>query len=150
MTLGTKFEMIRGEIFLTGGSETAGTSRGGPVLQSFRNRVRGILHVRAERALPQRGPKPAIGRQIARGDVRMTVQAGFSDELWVWLMEQGWRELRYGPEQRRYRDIPATCVTDLIDAHPDERSITLIAAIARSACRPALGVGNVAAYVERH
>jgi hypothetical protein len=120
------------------------------LIQSFRNRVRGILHVRTQRAAPHRGPKPAIGRQIALGDVRMTVQAGFSDELWVWLMQQGWRELRYRPEQRRYRDVPASCVTELIDAHPDDRSMALDTAVARAATRPALGAGNVPAYIERH
>jgi hypothetical protein len=27
----------------------------------------------------------------------MTIQAGVPDELWEWLMGQGWRELRYAP-----------------------------------------------------
>jgi hypothetical protein len=120
-------------------------------MQSLRNRVRGFLHVRSERARPARGPKPAIGRQIALGSVRMTVQAGFSDELWLWLLDQGWRELRYRPEQRRYRDVPASCATELIDAAQDERPAALEAALERAAMRPVAGdPGTVASYIARH
>jgi hypothetical protein len=120
------------------------------VIQSLRNRVRGILNVRSPRAMPSRGPKPAIGRQIAFGDVRITVQAGFSDELWLWLLEHGWRELRYRPDQRRYRDVPASCVTELIDASEEERQAALEAAKDRASKRPVLGQPDVPSYIARH
>lgn len=121
------------------------------MIESLRNRVRGFLRVRIERARPCRGPKPAIGGHIAFNDFRITVQAGFSDDLWQWLLDQGWRELRYRPEQRRYREVPATCVTELIDAPVEERPLVLDAALERSTVRPILGDPNaLPSYVVRH
>jgi hypothetical protein len=52
----------------------------------------------------------------------MTIQAGFSDELWRWLLEQGWREVTHRPDRRHYRAVPASCVTELIDAPAEERA----------------------------
>ena len=46
----------------------------------------------------------------------MTIQAGVTDELWEWLMERGWRELRYAPDRRHYRVVPAVRVTKLLDS----------------------------------
>ena len=107
--------------------------------------------MRKERARPPRGPKPAIGGHIAFEDFRMTVQAGLSEELWQWLLGQGWRELRFRPEQRRYREVPTTCVTELIDAPIEERPVVLDAALARATRRPILGDPNaLPAYVVRH
>jgi len=61
--------------------------KGLAVIHSLRDRVRGLQRSRTERALPRRGPKPAIGAHIVLGDLRMTVQAGLSDELWHWLLD---------------------------------------------------------------
>lgn len=81
----------------------------------------------------------------------MTVQAGFSDELWHWLLEQGWRELRYRPDRRHYRAVPATCVTELIDASAEERPPMLAVAVERASYRPIIGDPNaVPSYVARH
>ena len=112
------------------------------VIQSLRDWVRGFLRIRIERAPPRRSPKPAIGAYIAFGDLRMTVQAGFSDELWLWLLEQGWRELRYRPDRRHYLAVPAGCVTELIDASAEERPLVLAAAVARASFRPIIGDRN--------
>jgi len=106
------------------------------MIQSLRNRIRGFLHFRTERARPRRGPTPVIGAHIALEDLRITVQAGFSDELWHWLLEQGWRELTYRPDRRHYRVVPASCVTELIDATAEERPLVLAAAVARASFRP--------------
>jgi len=56
---------------------------------------------------------------------RMTIQAGVTDELWEWLMERGWRELRYAPDRRHYRVVPAVRVTKLIDSPPELRPLVL-------------------------
>ena len=45
-----------------------------------------------------------------------------SDELWLWLMSQGWRMEAYRPDRREYLDIPASFVTRLTDADPDQRN----------------------------
>jgi len=125
--------------------------RGFLVIQALHDRVRGLLHLRTERASPRRGPKPAIGAHIALGDLRMTVQAGFGDELWHWLLEQGWRELTYRPDRRHYRAVPASCVTELIDASIEERPLVLACAVARASFRPIIGDPSaLPSYIVRH
>jgi len=120
------------------------------VIASLRNRVRDLLSIRKDRTLPRRGPKPAIGACVVCGDVRMTIQAGLSDELWRWLLDQGWRELIYRPDRRRYREVPSTWVTRLIDALPQSRAPVLAAAVAKASQRPNLGGSkSVPSYVAR-
>jgi len=72
----------------------------------------------------------------------MTVQAGVSDELWHWLMDQGWREARYAPERRHYRAVPASCMTELIDASAEERPLVLALGVAGASLRPIIGDPN--------
>lgn len=102
---------------------------------AVRDRLRTMLKIRKPRSLPRRGPKPGVGAKIFRDDVRMTVQAGMSHELWRWLQEQGWREVLFRPDRRRYRDVPTAWVTRLIDCAPEERATVLDAAIARAVYR---------------
>ena len=114
------------------------------------NWLRGLLRVRKERELPRRGGKPALGAIIVLGDLRMTVQAGFGDELWLWLLDAGWRELTYRPDRRHYREIPTSWVTRLIDALPEARPLVLEAAIKKASLRPMLNDPNVLpSYVTR-
>lgn len=88
------------------------------------------------RGLPSVGTKPALGARLFRDDVRMTVQAGMTDGLWRWLVKEGWREIIFRPDRRRYRDIPAAYVTRLIDSTADERDRVLAASIANATFRP--------------
>jgi hypothetical protein len=104
----------------------------GPV----RDRVRTLLRIRVSRGLPSVGTKPALGARLFRDDVRMTVQAGMSDALWRWLVKEGWREITFRPDRRRYRDIPAAYVTRLIDVGAEERERVMAAAIANATVRP--------------
>jgi hypothetical protein len=107
-----------------------------PLVAQVRDQVRTLLRIRRERhALPP-GGKPPIGARIVCGDLRMTVQAGMTDALWRWLLSQGWREVMYRPDRRRYREIPGAFVTRLIDATADERDRILAAATANAAYRP--------------
>jgi hypothetical protein len=92
---------------------------------SWRSRVREFFNAHKRRAMPRRTAKPAIGARIVLGDVRMTVQAGMSHELWHWLLAQGWREPSFRPDRRRYRDVPSAWVTWLIDAAPETRAQVL-------------------------
>jgi hypothetical protein len=105
---------------------------------AVRDRLRTILKIRRPRSLPRRGPKPGVGAKIFKDNVRMTVQAGMSHELWRWLQEQGWREVQFRPDRRRYRDVPSAWVTRLIDSAPDERAAVLEAAIAQAVDRSEL------------
>jgi len=121
------------------------------VIALLRSRVRGFLSLQKERALPRRGPKPGIGACIVRDDVRMTIQAGMSDDLWRWLMQEGWRELTYRPDRRHYREVPLTWMTRLIDAAPEMRGQVLAAAVTRAAHRVHLADSRpVHSYVARH
>jgi hypothetical protein len=118
---------------------------------SLHGRIRGLLHIHYERALPRRGPKPPIGAYAVCGELRMTIQAGLTDELWEWLMERGWRELRYAPDRRRYLVVPAHYVTDLIDAPEDLRSRVLGIAASHASPRPIIGDPMaLPPYIVRH
>jgi len=69
------------------------------------------------------------------GDVRMIVPAGMSDELWEWLMDQGWREVTYRPDHRVYRQVPVSCATVLTDATVDTRAYLMEQAMVRAELR---------------
>lgn len=99
--------------------------------------MRTLLKIRVSRGLASAGQKPPLGARICCDDVRMAVQAGLSDDLWRWLVSNGWREITFRPDRRRYRDVPAAYVTRLIDAAPDERERVLKAAVANAAVRTA-------------
>lgn len=102
---------------------------------ALRDRLRTMLNIRKRRSPPRRGPKPGVGAKIFKDDVRMAVQAGLSHETWRWLQDQGWREIQFRPDRRRYRDVPTAWVTRLIDCAPEERAGVLDAAVARAVNR---------------
>jgi len=95
-------------------------------------RLRNLLRIRTPRAIPARGPRPNAGARIFFENVRMTVQAGMSNELWRWLQAAGWREITYRPDRRRYCEVPSECVTELIDCAAEERPEVLDRCIARA------------------
>jgi hypothetical protein len=120
------------------------------MMLALRGQIRGLLHLRKERRRPPRGPKPAIGDFVVLDDLRMTVQAGLSDSLWSWLVARGWRELRYRPERRHYRELSAVGVMELFDAPEEEREQVLRDAIERASTRPILGdPAALASYIRR-
>jgi hypothetical protein len=96
-----------------------------PLTGPLRDGLRNLLRIRRPRTLPPRSPRPGVGARIFCDDVRITVQAGMTDELWRWLMERGWREVFYRPDRRVYRDVPSSIVTQLIDAAPEDRDAVL-------------------------
>jgi hypothetical protein len=117
----------------------------------LRHKVRSLFGIRQARALPRRGRKPPIGVGIVCGDVRMIVPAGMSDQLWDWLMDQGWREVIYRPDHRVYRHVPASYVAKLIDAPEDRRARLLALAVARAELRVCYRIDPdiLPAYVQR-
>jgi hypothetical protein len=62
----------------------------------------------------------------------MTVQAGMTGAHWRWLQEQGWREITYRPDRRRYCDIPTESVAELIECAEEERRGVLQSCIERA------------------
>ena len=107
-----------------------------PLVAQVRDQVRTLFKIRRDRHIPTPGSRPAIGARIVCGDLRMSVQAGMSESRWRWLVSQGWREVYYRPDRRRYREVPHAYVTRLIDASPDERERILAIATANAAYRP--------------
>jgi hypothetical protein len=86
--------------------------------------VRTLTGQRRKRVLPRRSAKPAIGARIVLVDVgkRLTIPAGLSDALWVWLLDAGWRVERYRPDRRHYRDISRLQVEHLLTCDPALRA----------------------------
>lgn len=101
----------------------------------LRDRLRTLLNIRKPRSAPRRGPRPSVGARIFCDDVRMTVQAGVSHELWNWLQAQGWREITYKPDRRRYREISTEWARQLIDCPPEQRAEVLAQAIESAVSR---------------
>ena len=110
-------------------------------MQPIRDWIRSLAGERRVRQLPRRSAKPQIGVRIVHvvGSLRLTVQAGLSDELWIWLLDEGWRVVTYRPDRRRYRDIPWSRVTHLIDCEPVYRKRLLTEAIWDAESRLTLG-----------
>jgi hypothetical protein len=109
-------------------------------LKSLRDRLRTLLGDQSPRKLPRRSAKPRIGSHVVHVEkgVRFTVQAGLSDELWIWLMDSGWRVVTHRPDRRQYRDLPSSWVTRLIDAHPTTRNKLIASAIEQAEVRAAI------------
>jgi hypothetical protein len=110
------------------------------LIDSWRTWLRSIKGGKLERQVPRRSRKPRIGTSIVhvREGLRMVVQAGMSDELWLWLMDQGWRVEHHRPDRREYREIPVSFVTRLIDADPRFREKMLVEAVMGAQQRAAL------------
>lgn len=104
---------------------------GGPL----RDKLRTMLNIRKPRNAQRRGPKPSIGARITHDDVRMTVQAGMNYDLWNWLQAQGWREVMFKGDRRRYRDISTDWATQLIDAPAEQRAEVLAQAVDAAVAR---------------
>jgi hypothetical protein len=111
------------------------------LIKSLRARLRSLMGEQLPRRLPRRSSKPHIGAYIVQVEyrVRLVVQAGLSDELWLWLMDQGWRVAAYHPDRREYREIPGSWVTRLIDSDPAHRDLVMTEAILSAQSRTALG-----------
>jgi hypothetical protein len=90
----------------------------------FGDLIRALTGQRRERCLQRRSAKPAIGTRIVLLDagMRMTLPAGLSDALWVWLLDAGWRVERYRPDRRQYREVPRSQVEQLLAFDPAVRA----------------------------
>jgi len=80
-------------------------------------------------------PKPKMGATLCSAGLRMSVQAGMTDEMWEWLASLGWRELRSGEQRLHYKALSTALVNRLYDVTPDDRQKVLLVAI-REATRP--------------
>jgi hypothetical protein len=85
--------------------------------------------------LPVVGPKPKMGATLCCAGLRMSVQAGMTDEMWQWLAGLGWRELRSGENRLHYTSLSTSLVNRLYDVAAEDRQKVLLLAI-REATRP--------------
>src|SRR5262245_32689684 len=102
---------------------------------ALRDRLRTLLNIRKPRNPQRRGPRPNVGARIYCEDVRMTVQAGMTVELWGWLQTVGWREVLFKGERRKYRDVSTEMAMELIDCPPERREEVLAQAIENAVAR---------------
>lgn len=109
-----------------------------------RDRLRTLLNIRKPRKNQRRGPRPSVGARIFVDDVRMTVQAGMTVELWGWLQTQGWREVLFKGDRRKYRDISTDWAMQLIDAPAERREEVLAQAIENAVARTRPTEGGIA------
>jgi len=112
---------------------------------AVRDRLRTLMNIRKPRKDQRRGPRPSVGSRIYWDDVRMTVQAGMSVELWGWLQTQGWREVMFKGDRRRYRDVSTDMAMQLIDSPPERREEILAQAIENAVARTRPTEGGMAA-----
>ncbi len=103
---------------------------------------RTLFNIRRRRKAPRALRKPALGAKIALEDFPIVVQAGLSDELWVFLTQAGFRELVHRPDRRRYRDLPPSIIVELYHAPSEEWQALLMAAMKEAAKRPRVRVGT--------
>ena len=83
-------------------------------------------------AKPVSRRQPPIGTTLCCNQFRLSVQAGFSRDLWQWLSAQGWRELPASDNRYRYRALPSNVVAALIDGAPEEREKLLALGMRRA------------------
>lgn len=101
-----------------------------PTLPHFAtDQLRNLFHIRTPRTIPRPGPRPNPGARVCLDDLRLTVQAGMSSDLWRWLQEAGWREITYRPDRRHYCDVPTECVSELLECPVGERRHVLDAGV---------------------
>ncbi|NLD54373.1 MAG: hypothetical protein GX652_06905 [Burkholderiaceae bacterium] len=89
----------------------------------IKDKFRTILGIRAKRETPAMGAKPRMGGKIALGSMRMYVTANPSDELWYFFSLQGWREITFPRDRRKYIDLPRASFDLLARCGSAEREV---------------------------
>ena len=89
----------------------------------IKDKFRTILGIRVKRETPAMGAKPRMGGKIALGTMRMYVTANPSDELWYFFSLQGWREINFPRDRRKYVDLPRASFDLLARCSSAEREV---------------------------
>jgi hypothetical protein len=107
-------------------------------LQFFSKPTPAQLAQRKREELRRLARKPHVGATIYCADLRMSVQAGMSMELWRWLVGLGWRELDDLARRNRLRALPSSAVMALFDAAPERWEALLAKAIGQAIRKPTI------------
>lgn len=89
---------------------------------ALKDRVRNLLGLRVDRALPDAGPAPHIGDHIGHGRVAMRVSEPMPHDLWDWLVFMKWRRIDPTKDRRTYQELPRDTFRKLVRCLPDERT----------------------------
>jgi len=118
----------------------------------IKDKLRTLLNIRVKRETPTIGTKPRMGSKITLGGMRMFVTSTPPDELWYFFSLQGWREINFPRDRRKYIDLPRASFDLLMRCTSSERETRyrqLVAAATRSRAATALnartGSGHEAA-----
>jgi len=118
----------------------------------IKDKLRTLLNIRVKRETPTIGTKPRMGSKITLGGMRMFVTSTPPDELWYFFSLQGWREINFPRDRRKYIDLPRASFDLLMRCTSSERETRyrqLVAAATRSQAATALnartGSGHEAA-----
>jgi hypothetical protein len=109
----------------------------------IKDRLRTLLNIRVKREPPIIGTKPKMGSKITLGGMRMYVTSTPPDELWYFFSLQGWREIAYPRDRRKYADLPRASFDLLARCTSSERETRyrqLIASVSHT--RAAVGGGG--------
>ena len=75
-------------------------------LRVIKDKLRTLFNIRVKRETPIIGTKPRMGSKITLGGMRMFVTSTPPDELWYFFSLQGWREITFPRDRRKYVDLP--------------------------------------------
>ncbi|HEU0201950.1 MAG TPA: hypothetical protein VFR86_16155 [Burkholderiaceae bacterium] len=108
------------------------------LLQLITSPMGRLLTARSHHERRRYAVKPRIGATLVCSDLRMTVQAGMSNELWRYLCARGWREIEWAESRHKLRAVPSSVVTELFDAGPDRWERLLEEGIRQAIRKPTL------------
>jgi hypothetical protein len=91
------------------------------VMASLKDAARTLFKVRVKRKVPTSKRYPKSGSFIVRADAQMLVTPELSEELWEWLVLQGWRVNSFSQDRRQYAEWPANSIAILAKAPAGER-----------------------------
>ena len=101
----------------------------------IKDKLRTLLNIRVKREAPGMGAKPRMGGKIALGGMRMYVTSTPPDDLWYFFSLQGWREINFPRDRRKYVDLPRASFDLLAQCTSSERETRyrqLVTAASRS------------------
>ena len=90
-------------------------------MASLKDAARTLFKVRVKRKAPTSKQFPKTGSFIVRANAQMLVTLDLSEDLWEWLILQGWRANSFPRERRQYALWPINSMAILAKAPPGER-----------------------------
>ncbi|MES2208029.1 MAG: hypothetical protein V4525_14685 [Pseudomonadota bacterium] len=80
-----------------------------------------ILRAMHKSEIKKNEPKPLINTYITLGSLKMMVTLEISEELWEWLMYQGWKAATMANDRRHYTLLPKQSFDTICLASPEDR-----------------------------